>query len=324
MAEVAADWLRSASGTGPFFLSVGLIMPHRTYAYARPRQHPAEDVRFIQPPAPLPDVPEVRRDMADYIASVRIMDTACGVVLDALEGSGLAQNTLVIATTDHGIAFPSMKCNLTDHGLGVYLIMRGPGGFEGGRVIEGMVSQIDLYPTLCELLQIEPPLWLQGTSLLPLVRGEQEEIHDALFGEVTYHAAYEPMRSIRTRRWKYIRRFNPAQTHPVLRNIDSGHAKRYLVRHGLTRRTVPAEYLFDLTFDPQEEDNLAGDPRYAEIRRDLAARLRGWMERTADPLLEGPVPPPRRRVRRRRWARVRPGPGQVVEAEEAIDGVFDR
>ena len=323
VAQVAAEWLRSASGAQPFFLDVGLIMPHRTYAHARPRHHPAEDPRFIRPPAPLPDAPEVRRDMADYIASVRIMDTACGVVLDALEGSGLVENTLVIATTDHGIAFPSIKCNLTDYGLGVYLIVRGPGGFEGGRVIDGMVSHIDLYPTLCELLEIDPPPWLQGTSLMPLVRGEQDEIHDALFGEVTYHAAYEPMRSIRTRRWKYIRRLNPAQSRPVLRNIDNGHTKRYLLRHGLAQHTVPQEYLFDLAFDPQEEDNLAGDPRYAEIKRHLAARLQEWMERTADPLLGGPVPPPRRRARRRQWARVRPGPEQVVEAEEAIDGIFD-
>jgi len=290
VARVAAKWLRSAAAAQPFFMSVGMIMPHRTYAPARPRLYPAEDPRYVQPPAPLPDVPEVRRDTADYVASVRIMDAACGIVLDALEESGLAENTLVIATTDHGIAFPFMKCTLTDHGLGVYLIVRGPGGFEGGRAIDGMVSQLDVYPTLCELLSIEPPPWLQGTSFMPLVRGERDEIHEELYGEVTYHAAYEPMRSIRTRRWKYIRRFNPQQTHPVLRNIDSGHSKRYLLQHGLARHMVPSEYLFDMAFDPNEENNLADDPVYAEIERDLDARLRAWMVRTEDPLLAGPVP----------------------------------
>jgi arylsulfatase A-like enzyme len=326
VAQVAAKWLRSAAGTQPFFLDVGLIMPHRTHAHARPHIHTAEDLRYIQPPAPLPDVPEVRRDMADYIASVRTMDAACGVVLHALEESGLAENTLVIATTDHGIAFPFMKCNLTDHGLGVYLILRGPGGFEGGRVMDGMVSQLDLYPTLCELLEIEPPAWLQGTSFMPLVRGEREEIHEVLFGEVTYHAAYEPMRSIRTQRWKYIRRFDPQQTHPVLRNIDSGHSKRYLLRHGLARRTVASEHLFDLAFDPNEEDNLAEDPAYAEVKRDLAARLEAWMKRTEDPLLAGPVPRPNGKngIRGwRRWARVRRKPEQVIEAEEALNGAFE-
>jgi arylsulfatase A-like enzyme len=323
VAQVASDWLRSAAATQPFFMSVGMIMPHRTYAHARPRLYPAEDPRYIQPPAPLPDVPEVRRDMADYMASVRIMDAASGIVLDALEESGLAENTLVIATTDHGISFPFMKCNLTDHGLGVYLIMRGPGGFEGGRVIDGMVSQLDVYPTLCELLEIEPPTRLQGTSFMPLVRGEREEIHKELYGEVTYHAAYEPMRSIRTKRWKYIRRFNRKQVHPVLRNIDSGHSKRYLLQHGLAQQVVPSEYLFDLAFDPNEEDNLADDPAYAEIKRDLDARLQAWMVRTEDPLLDGPVPRPNGRngIRGwRRWARARRTPVQVVEAEEAING----
>ena len=290
VAQVAAGWLRSAAAAQPFFMSVGMIMPHRTYAHARPRLYPAEDPRYVPPPAPLPDVPEVRRDMADYVASVRIMDAACGIVLDALEESGLAEDTLVIATTDHGISFPFMKCTLTDHGLGVYLIVRGPGGFEGGRVLDGMVSQLDVYPTLCELLGIEPPPWLQGTSLMPLVRGERDEIHEELYGEVTYHAAYEPMRSIRTKRWKYIRRFNPQQVHPVLRNIDSGHSKRYLLQHGLAWQTVAHEYLFDLAFDPNEENSLADDPAYAKIKRDLDARLRAWMVRTEDPLLAGPVP----------------------------------
>jgi arylsulfatase A-like enzyme len=65
-----------------------------------------------------------------------------------------------------------MKCNLTDHGIGVMLLMRGPGGFAGGKVVDGMVSHIDIFPTICALLGIESPDWLQGRSILPLVRGE--------------------------------------------------------------------------------------------------------------------------------------------------------
>ena len=72
------------------------------------------------------------------------------------------KNTLVIYTTDHGLAFPDMKCNLTDHGIGVALIMDGPVPFSGGRVIDSMVSHIDIFPTLCDLLEIERPAWLQG------------------------------------------------------------------------------------------------------------------------------------------------------------------
>jgi len=244
--------------------------------------------------------------MANYIASVRTMDTCCGVVLDALDGSGLAENTLVIATTDHGIAFPLLKCNLTDHGLGVYLILRGPGGFCGGKIIDGMVSHLDLYPTICELLEIEPPNWLQGKSILPLVHGNRSEIHDELYGEVTYHAAYEPMRSIRTQRFKYIRRFNPKQTRPVLPNCDNGPSKRFLLRHGWAAQTLPTESLFDIVLDPNETCNLANDSSFADVKTDLAARLHSWMERTEDPLLLGPVRPPRLRQRVLRRHRPRP------------------
>src|SRR5947207_12788544 len=97
-----------------------------------------------------------------------------GAVLDAVYANGLADNTLVICTTDHGIAFPRMKGNLTDHGIGVMLIMRGPGGFTGGKVYDALVSHIDIFPTICDLLRIDRPRWLQGVSLLPLVQAEAE------------------------------------------------------------------------------------------------------------------------------------------------------
>jgi arylsulfatase A-like enzyme len=228
--------------------------------------------------------------MASFIASARIMDECCGTVLRALEENDLAEETLVIATTDHGIAFPFMKCNLTDGGLGVYLIIRGPGGFNKGRCIDGMVSHVDIYPTLCELLDIDPPRRLEGKSLLPLVRRKRDEIHEALFGESTYHAAYEPQRSIRTQRWKYIRRFDPDWTQPVMPNCDAGPSKRYLVEHGWPDRTVPTEQLYDLVYDPNEAHNLAQSADHQDVRGELADRLRAWMERTNDPLLEGPVP----------------------------------
>jgi arylsulfatase A-like enzyme len=313
VAKAAAQWLMSAAEHQPFFLSAGFVTPHRVYARAQPETHPAEDARFVRPPAPLPDVPEVRKDMANYIASVRTMDACCGIVLDALEESGLVENTLVIATTDHGIAFPLMKCNLTDHGLGVYLILRGPEGFCSGKIIDSMVSHLDLYPTICELLEIEPPNWLQGKSVLPLVQGERSEIHDELYGEVTYHAAYEPMRSIRTQRYKYIKRFQAGQTRPVLPNCDNGPSKRFLLRHGWAAQTLPTESLFDLVHDPNETCNLANDSSFAEIKAYLAARLQGWMERTEDPLLLGSVRPPRLRQRALR----RRQPGHRVDPESA-------
>jgi arylsulfatase A-like enzyme len=183
-----------------------------------------------------------------------------------------------------------MKCNLTDHGLGVYLIMRGPGGFDGGVVIDGMVSHSDIFPTICELLDLAPPEWLQGTSIMPLVRGEAPHVHEAIFGEVTYHAAYEPQRCIRTLRWKYIKRFDPHWRRPVLPNCDKSLSKQVRLDHGWALHEVPCVQLYDLVFDPGETRNLANDPSHADTCADLDARLTAWMTATGDPLLKGAVP----------------------------------
>jgi N-sulfoglucosamine sulfohydrolase len=182
------------------------------------------------------------------------LDQGIGAVLNALDETGLAENTLVICTTDHGIAFPRMKGNLTDHGIGVMLIVRGPGGFRSGQVCDALVSHIDVFPTICELLHVDPPRWLQGVSLLPLVRGEKGELHEAIFAEVTYHAAYEPQRAVRTQRWKYIRRFDH-HLGPVLPNCDDSPSKDLLIRYGWKERSRPLEQLYDLVFDPRASAN---------------------------------------------------------------------
>ncbi len=269
----------------PFFLSVGFIETHREF----PADVPESKARYIRPPAPVADTPETRRDMAGFIQSARIYDEAVGRILDALDAAGLADSTLVISTTDHGIAFPGMKCTLTDHGTGVMLMMRGPGDFSGGRVIDAMVSQVDVFPTLCEFLGIDRPAWLQGKSMMPLVRGETDEINDEVYSEVTYHAAYEPKRAVRTRRWKYIRRFGD-RNRPVLSNTDRSPSKTLWLENGWADMPVAEEYLFDLVFDPGEAHNVAGEARLMSVLEDMRRRLDDWMQRTNDPLLAGPVP----------------------------------
>jgi len=271
----------------PFFLSVGTFETHREFH----APGSAEDARYCRPPAPIADTPQTRADMAAFTASARVLDQGTGAILDALEAAGLAENTLVIYTTDHGIAFPGMKCNLTDGGTGIALIMRGPGGFAGGKVCDALVSHLDIFPTLCDLLEIDRPAWLQGESLLPLVRGEAEEVREAVFAEINYHAAYEPQRSVRTRRLKYIRRFD-GRTTPVLPNCDDGPSKDLWLEHGWRDRPVDEEQLFDLLFDPHEARNLAGDPAAAGALAEMRARLDCWMRDTDDPLLRGPVPAP--------------------------------
>ncbi|HAS84210.1 MAG TPA: sulfatase [Verrucomicrobia bacterium] len=267
----------------PFFLSVGFNETHREFPVldASP-----DDPRYCLVPAPLPDTPQTRVDMARYKASARILDRKIGDVLDALDRCGKAENTLVICTTDHGIAFPHMKCNLTDHGIGVMLMMRGPGGFSGGKVVDAMTSHLDVFPTICDLLDVEPPSWLRGKSLLPLVNACATAIHDELFFEVNYHAAYEPMRAVRTGRWKYIRRFDGRQT-PVLVNCDAGESKALWLAQDWPERAVAEEQLFDLCFDPNEVCNQASDPGCNAILREMRNRLERWMHATNDPLLSG-------------------------------------
>ncbi len=271
----------------PFFLDAGFFETHREFRQPGPK----EDPRFCQPPAPIPDTPETRADIAAFKASARVMDEGVGKVLNALEANGLAENTLVISTTDHGIAFPAMKCNLTDHGMGVSLILRGPGGFRGGKVVDAMVSHLDIFPTLCELAGIDKPRRLEGTSLLPLIRGEAKEIHEEIFAEVNYHAAYEPKRAVRTHRWKYIRHFD-GRKHPNLPNCDDGLSKSYWLEMGWKGRGVEQEQLFDLVFDPNETRNVAGDAAARGTLQEMRERLNQWMHRTNDPLLRGPVAAP--------------------------------
>ncbi len=295
IAPAAAQWLASYAsqhdGDAPFYLEAGFFETHREF----PEPSAAEDARYILPPAPLPDTPAVRRDMAAYHAMARQLDDGIGLILHALGEAGLAENTIVLITTDHGLAFPGMKCSLTDHGIGVMLMLRGP-GLEAGQVVDGMVSQIDVLPTLCELVGVARPAWAQGQSTMPLLRGEAEEINDAIFAEVTYHAAYEPKRAVRTQRWKYIRRWpnldGSERDGPVLPNCDDSPSKQLWLDHGWRQRKPDTEQLYDLVFDPNESNNLAVDSDYAEVLADLRARLEAWMRETDDPLLAGRVPAP--------------------------------
>jgi N-sulfoglucosamine sulfohydrolase len=272
---------------GPWFLSVGFFETHRSFFAPTS----VRDTLYSLPPTGLPDTIAARRDMAAFKASARSLDQGIGAVLHALHDLGLADDTLIVCTTDHGVAFPNAKATLYDRGTGVMMILRGP-GFTGGKVVDSLVTHLDVYPTICEVAGIkQPPSWLEGKSLVPLVRGEIDRLHDAIFAEVTYHAAYEPQRSVRTDRWKYIRRFHD-YPHPVLANCDDSASKDLWVEHGWGERIVPTEQLFDLLFDPNEGQSLAEEPSRGAVLAEMRERLDGWMRETKDPLLDGPVAPP--------------------------------
>ena len=279
-----------------FFLSLGLFNTHRPFPV--PAEENAADV--CSPFPHLPDGPETRKDMAGFYESVKIADSAVDIVLEALKESGRKNDTLVLFTTDHGPAFPWMKCSLRDAGTGVALMISAPGIRH--QVTDALVSHIDVFPTICEAAGIPLPEHLEGTSLYPILRGETDKVHDAVFMENSFHVAYEPMRGLRTERYKYIRRFG-AYPYPRLSNTDDSPSKKLLMECGAFDEPYPREALYDLLRDPMEQNNLAALPEYQQTIEEMRRRLGEWMNRTGDPLLNGPM---------------RPGPRALVNPPESL------
>lgn len=270
--------------TRPFFLSYGMVNTHRPYT---PHETKSINPAYVQVPCTVADTAENRSDMADYHASAMAVDECVGTVVRALKETGLWEETIILLTTDHGIAFPFMKCSLYDAGIGVAMVMRYPGMPRAGTACDQLVSQIDVFPTLCELAGIPKPDWLQGVSMLPALEHE-EPIRSEVFAEITYHAAYEPVRCIRTRRYKLIIRFDE-YAGVVAPNIDNSPSKQALKDAGYMERSLPSQELYDLAVDPCERCNLADAPRLKAVYEDLIHRLHHWMEETEDPLLTHPL-----------------------------------
>jgi N-sulfoglucosamine sulfohydrolase len=285
VAPAAVGFLDSKPAS-PFFLDIGFFETHREY----PEATPEDKANYSPLPRPIPDTAATRGDFARYRASARIMDEGVGKVLEAVDRNGFGENTLIISTTDHGISFPRMKCNLTDDGWGVSLIMRGP-KLQRGAVCDALISQVDIFPTICDYLGIQHPAWLQGRSFLPVLSGQVAEIREEVFAEVNYHASYEPKRAVRTSRWKYIRRFGDRRT-PVLPNCDDSPSKDLWLQAGWGSQVLDTESLYDLLFDPTEHANLINTPGNAQVAQEMRDRLHRWMVSTNDPLLLGPVAAP--------------------------------
>lgn len=283
-AESSAVEFIKGEPTKPFFLSVGFHETHRVF----PDSTGIIDPDYVRGPSPLPDSPETRKDMADYIHMAGILDRKIGAVIDALKAQNIYDNTLIICTTDHGIPFPKMKCNLTDHGVGVMQVIKLPQdqvALSSPKCVEAAVSHLDIYPTLCDLLDLPRPERLRGRSMMSLMRGETDQLHETLFFEVNQHAETEPMRAVRSQRWKYIRRYNENLI-PVSKNIDPGASKNHLQEFGLLEQRHDREAIFDLTLDPGEANNLLhAQPDHPQLEI-LREELLKWQQATSDPLLE--------------------------------------
>jgi N-sulfoglucosamine sulfohydrolase len=285
-------FLRESRSQAPLYIEINFFEPHRPYDFGG--MQPDSTAGVFVPPY-LPQIQEAREELAALQGSIHTVDRTIGNVLDTLELVGLAQQTLVIFSADHGLAMPRAKCTLYDPGIGIALLMRWPeGGVPAGLVMPELVSNIDVLPTMLEAAGLTPPPELQGTSLLAFLRGAIQQVHEAIYAEKTFHSYYDPMRCIRTTRYKYIRNFEAAFAAEVPGDVQLGAIFRSDPGRYSIDRSATIEF-YDLLADPLEQHNLAGSPELRTVEHQLDQRLWQWMEQTQDPLLAGPIPSPRYR-----------------------------
>lgn len=281
-------------------LVINLKDPHRPFRGplqdpsdpAAPVPHVAEKLTL---PAKFADTPETREELAQYYDVIWRLDRTVGRVLDVLEETGVAQDALIVMTSDNGQPFPFAKTSLYEAGINVPFLVRWPGVVAPGTVSRALVSLVDLLPTALEAFGLSAPEPLDGRSLLPLLRGETQTLRETFVGEHTEHLVGEPnpSRSIRDERFKYIRNY-PVAGEFANNVLDFSLTWRSWVKLAkddpeLRERMLrfvrrPPEELYDLADDPAEARNLADDPAQAATLERLRAELDEWMRATGDPL----------------------------------------
>ena len=285
----AAGYIKNAAKTNKkFFMSFGMFSTHRKYPVISENK---TDPDYVELPPRTYDNENNRADTAKYMDSAKMADDCIKTVIEALKDSGLYDETIIIFTTDHGVANPFDKCFLNDSGIGVALIIRDPKQEKQGRVIDAMVSHIDIFPTLCELTGVEKPEWLQGKSLVPLLY-ENKKVREEIYAEINYHTSYEPARCVRNERYKYIKYFDKTYDKYNYSNMDDSKVKEFLTENGLLDMKKEMEILYDLYFDPGENNNVAGKAEYSDVLAQMRGKLESWQTETGDPVLLGEIEAP--------------------------------
>ncbi|MHC4874187.1 MAG: sulfatase/phosphatase domain-containing protein, partial [Planctomycetota bacterium] len=152
--------------------------------------------------------PGTRQQFAALQGNVNRMDEGLGRILRVLEEKDLVDNTILVFTTDHGLPMPREKTTLYDRGIGVFLMMRFPGIFQSGIRSDDLVSNVDVLPTLIEAIGEKVPEDLEGQSHYKLLKGEDDyTAREVIFAEKTFHTSYDPLRALRTKKYKYIFNF---------------------------------------------------------------------------------------------------------------------
>lgn len=253
------------------------------------------DAAKLKLPPYFVDTKQTRENMTRYLAEITYYDGQVGQTLALLDKHGLADNTLVIVVSEQGSSFPFGKWTCYDTGLQSAFIARWPGRIKPGTVNDALIEYVDVLPTYIEAAGDTPPSALDGKSLLPVLMGKAKEHKEYVFGEMTTcgiinGSEHFGIRSIRSRRFKYLWNFTPetkfqnactkSSIFKSWRDKAAGNSdaadkvRRYEHR--------PSEELYDITRDQYEWNNLADDPKYAKVKAELRRRLLQWMKAMGD------------------------------------------
>ncbi|MCK4998888.1 MAG: sulfatase, partial [Anaerohalosphaera sp.] len=282
------DWQGRKEGQ-PFFAQVNLSMTHRTFK--RDKENPVDPAKVELPPY-YPDHPLARRDWADYLESLQVLDSQIGQVLKRLEDDGVADNTIVFYFGDHGRPHVRGKQWLYEGGIRIPMIIRMPARMGAGKVMDNMISSIDIAPTSLAMARIDVPKHMQGK----VFGGPNWQKRDYIVSaRDRCDETVDRIRCVRTKQYKYIRNYYPErpytqmncykkQAYPMLSLMEALNEDGKLTdaQAKFMAATRPKEELYDLVKDPYEINNLAGVKEHAEMLKDLSEKLDKWVVETGD------------------------------------------
>jgi N-sulfoglucosamine sulfohydrolase len=256
------------------------------------------DPATLAVPSHLPDRPDVRESLAEYYEWIERLDAGYGEALAMLERTGHARDTLVMFFSDQGAPYPNGGYSFYEPGIDVPLIVVSPDAKKRGVVCDALVSLADITPTVLDWTGVKGPAYpLHGRSLLPVLEQEKTSGWDSVVLSHVMHEVtmYYPMRTLRERRYKLT--WNLCWQTPWMDASDVMRRAPWTetVRRGdqfIGKRSIeaylhrPAIELYDLETDPDEVVNLADDPKYATLRREMSERLLTRLRETGDNWLE--------------------------------------
>lgn len=281
---MGVDWKDREPGQ-PFFARITFGGTHRKWN--RDPERPI-DIDDVELPPYYPDTPFIRRDWANGLEQMQLVDREVGAILKRLDDEGLAGNTLVFFIGDHGRCHIRGKQFLYDGGTRIPMLMRWPGVVEAKQVNQDLVMSIDICATVLDAAQVKPPVPLHGMSLLGSETSGREYVFAARDKMDTTHDA---MRSIRSKDHKLILNLMPERAYcqfsfykesayPALAELNVLNLQDKLApeQAAFMSASKPEVELFDLKKDPHEIHNVADDPSYADVKTELLRELARWRE----------------------------------------------